>query len=130
MTGLTSRMLLGKKLSWKIYFLSSSDSQLLGRESLHLSFLFFFPHCTAWRPSYTYMYTFFPPLFVLLRCKYLDKVLNATQQDLIVNPFQVASENPKLPIPPTPSLSPWAATSLFSKSMIFFSVEIFICALY
>ena len=30
------------------------------------------------------MYTFSPP-FVLLQCKYLDIVLNATQQDLTVN---------------------------------------------
>ena len=50
-------------------------------------------------------------------------VLNATQQEFIVNPFQVVSDNPKLPIPPTPSLSPRVATNLFSKSMIFFSVE-------
>ena len=34
-----------------------------------------------------HVYVFFPP-FVLLRYKYLDIVLNATQQDLIVNPFQ------------------------------------------
>jgi len=40
------------------------------------------------------------------------------------------SDKPKLPIPPTPSLSHQAATSLFSKSMIFFSVEMFICAGY
>ena len=76
-----------------------------------------------------HVYIFFPT-FVLLQYKYLDIVLNATQQDLIVNPFQVVSNNPKLPIPPTPSLSPWAATSLFSKSIIFFSVEMFICAGY
>ena len=68
---------------------------------------------------------FFPPPFVLLRYKYLDIVLDATQQDLLVNPFQVVSDNPKLLILPTPSLSPWAATSLFSKSMIFFAVEMF-----
>ena len=54
------------------------------------------------------MYTFFPP-FVLLQYKYLDIVLNATQQDLIVNPFQVVSNNPKLPIPPIASLSPWGS---------------------
>jgi len=62
----------------------------------------------------------------MLWCKYLDIVLNAAQQDLIVNPFQeqkFASVNPKLPTPPTPSLSPQAATGLFSKSMILFSVE-------
>ena len=76
-----------------------------------------------------YVYIFSPP-FVLWQYKYLDIVLDATQQDLLVNPFQVVSDNPKLPIPPTPSLSPRAATSLFSKFMIFFSVEVFICAVY
>ena len=76
-----------------------------------------------------HVYIFSPP-FVLLQYKYLDIVLNATQQDLLVNPFQVVSDNPMLPIPPTPSLSPQAATSLFSKSMIFFSLETFICAVY
>ena len=75
-------------------------------------------------------YVFFSPLFVLLQYKYLDIVLNATQRDLIVSPFQVLSHIPKLPIPPTPSLSPWVAASLFSRSMIFFSVEMFICAVY
>ena len=48
-----------------------------------------------------HVYIFFPPI-VLLQYKYLDIVLNATQQDLIVNPFQVASNNPKLPLPPSP----------------------------
>ena len=72
-----------------------------------------------------HVYIIFPPI-VVLQCKYLDIVLNATQQDRIVNPFQeqqFASVNSKLPIPPTPSLSPGAATSLFSKSMTFFSTE-------
>ena len=49
------------------------------------------------------------PLIVVLQYKYLDIVLNATQLNLIINPFQqqwFASDNPKLPIPPTPSLSP------------------------
>ena len=76
-----------------------------------------------------HVYIFSPP-FVLLQYKYLDIVLDATQQDLLVNPFQVVSNNPKLPIPPTPSLFSQAATSLFSKSMIFFPVERFICAIY
>ena len=76
-----------------------------------------------------HVYIFFHP-FVLLQYKHLDVVLNATQKDLIVNPFQAISYNPKLPIPPTPSLSRGAATSLFSKSMILFSMERFICALY
>ena len=72
----------------------------------------------------------FFPSFVLLQYKYVDIVLNATQQNLIVNPFQVVSDNPKFPIPPTPSLSPKGATSLFSRSMILFSVERFGCAVY
>ena len=76
-----------------------------------------------------HVYIFFLP-FVLLQYDYLDIVLKATQQDLIVNPFQVVSDNLKIPIPPTPSLSSWAATSLFSKSMTFFSVEMFLCAVY
>ena len=76
-----------------------------------------------------HIYIFFPH-FVLLQYKYLDIVLNATQQDLIVNPFQVVSNNPKFLILPTPSLSPWVARSLLSRSVIFFSVEMFICAVY
>ena len=47
----------------------------------------FFSHCTARGSSYPYMYTFFPPPFVLLQYEYLDIVLNATQQDLLVNLF-------------------------------------------
>ena len=68
-------------------------------------------------------YILFPPI-VVLWCKYLDIVLNATQQDLIVNPFQeqqFTSVNPTLLIPPTPSLSPWAATSLLKN---FFKLKI------
>ena len=63
----------------------------------HLSFFFscfiilIFFRCTAWGPSYSYMYTFFPPPSVLLQYRYLDIVLNATQQDILVNPFQVVS---------------------------------------
>ena len=48
---------------------------------------FFFSHGTARGSSYPYMYTFFPPPFVLLQHEYLDIVLNATQQDLLVNLF-------------------------------------------
>ena len=75
-----------------------------------------------------HVYIIFSPI-VMLHCKYLDIVLSATQQDLIVSPFQkqkFASINLKLPIP----LPPRATISLFSKSMIFFSVESFICAVY
>ena len=46
---------------------------------------------------------------IMLRPKWLDIVLSATQQDLIAYPFQkqeFASINPKLPIHPTPSPSP------------------------
>ena len=80
-----------------------------------------------------YLHVYFFPPFVLLQYKYLDIVLNATQQDLIVDPFQeqyVASVNPMILIRPTPSLSSWADTSLFSKSMIIFPVESFFCAVY
>ena len=80
-----------------------------------------------------YLHVYFFPPFVLLQYKYLDIVLNATQQDLIVDPFQeqyFASVNPMILICPTPSLSSWADTSLFSKSMIIFPVESFFCAVY
>uniref|UniRef100_A0A8D1RNC0 Vitamin K-dependent protein C n=1 Tax=Sus scrofa TaxID=9823 RepID=A0A8D1RNC0_PIG len=84
----------------------------LQRQAPQFLFVFFscfiiliFFCCTAWGPSYSYMYMFFPPPFVLLQYKYLDVVLDATQQDRLVNPFQVVSNNPKLPIPPTPSHS-------------------------
>ena len=72
--------------------------------------------------------TVFPPPFLLLQHEYLDIVLNAIQRDLLVNLFYVVSDNPKLPISPSPSHH--AAASLFSKSMIFFSKEMFICAGY
>ena len=97
-------------------------------------FLLLFSHCTARGSGHPQMYTlqlqFFPPPFPLLRHEYLDIVLNAIQQDLLINLFQVVSDNPKLPIPPTPSPSHQATTSLFSKSMIFSSEEMFICAGY
>ena len=95
-----------------------------------LFFIFiFFPLYSMGTKLYLHVYIFFLP-FVLLQHKYLDIVLSATQQDLIVNSFQVVSDNPKLPIPPNPFLSSQVATSLFSKSMIFFSVEMFTCAVY
>ena len=70
---------------------------------------------------------------IMLHHKWLDIVPRATQQDLIAYPFQrqeSASINPKFPMHPAPSPSPLATRSLFSKSMIFYSVERFICALY
>ena len=74
---------------------------------IYLLFIYLFC-CIAWGPSYTYMYTFF---FLLLFCydMCLDIVINDTQQELIVNPFQeqwFASNNPTLLTPPTPSLFP------------------------
>ena len=93
-------------------------------------FLFFFPSVQHGDQVILTCIHYFPPPFVLLQYEYLDIVLNATQQDLLVNLFQVVSDKPKLLIPPTPSLSYQAATSLFSKSMIFFSEEMFIFAEY
>ena len=88
---------------------------------LFLSFFLslFFSHRTTRGSSYPYTYTFFPPPFVLLQNEYLDIVLNAIQKDLLVNLFYVVSDNPKLPIPPTPSFSHQAATSLFSRTCHF-----------
>ena len=79
-----------------------------------------------------HVYIFFPPI-VVLGCMYLDIALKATQQDLIVNQFQeqqFASTNPMLPNLPTNSLFSQESISLFSKSMIFFSVKTLICAEY
>ena len=60
--------------------------------------------------------------------KWLDRVPSATQQDSIAIPSQrqhSASIYPKLPVPPT-----LVTRILFCKSMIFFSVEKFLCAMY
>ena len=81
---------------WMAY--SSIERKL----SYLLIYLFIFLLYSMGAKLHLHVY-FFPP-FVLFQCKYLDIVLNATQHDLIVNPFQVVSNNPKLPIPPTPSL--------------------------
>ena len=54
-------------------------------------FLFlFFPLNSMGTKLLLHVYIFFPP-FVLLQYKYLDIVLDATQQDLHVNTFQVVS---------------------------------------
>ena len=50
----------------------------------YLFYFIYFFHCTVWGPSY--MYTLFSSLCSV--AMYLDIVLNATQQELIVNPFQ------------------------------------------
>ena len=48
---------------------------------------FFFPLYSLGTKLHMHVHIIFPPTVVLQR-KYLDKVLSATQQDLIVNPFQ------------------------------------------
>ena len=77
-----------------------------------------------------HVYTLFPPI-VVLQCKYLDIVLSATQQDLIVNPFQeqeFASINPKLPIPPIPSFFPWGShKSILQVHEFLFCGNIHLC---
>ena len=56
--------------------------------SFFLCFIYLFiSRCTAWGSNYSYMYTFFSPPFVLLLYKYLDIVLKATQQNLLVKLF-------------------------------------------
>ena len=70
---------------------------------------------------------------IMLHHKWLDIVPNAMQQDLIANPLQrqeFTSINPKLPIHPTPFSFPLETVNTLSKSMVFFSVERFISALY
>ena len=67
---------------------------------------------------------------IMLHDKWLDVVPGAIQQDLIANPFQMQSVNPRFPVHPTPSSSPLATTSLCSKFMTLSSVERFICAVY
>ena len=50
-------------------------------------YVFFFPLYSMGTKLHIHVYILFPPI-VMLQCKYLDIVLNATQLDLIVNPFQ------------------------------------------
>ena len=68
-----------------------------------------------------------------IKCSIISDIISATQQDPIADTSQrqhSVSIYPKPPVPPTPSPFPLATTSLFSKSMIFFSVEKFLCAVY
>ena len=50
-------------------------------------YLFISPLYRMGTKLHIHVYVLFPPI-VVFRCKYLDIVLNATQQDLIVNPSQ------------------------------------------
>ena len=130
---------LASMLTCKYFYLFLTGSHLFFNffSILYFTYLFIFlvllfnifPLYSMGTKFLLHVYIFSPP-FVLLQYKYVDIVLNATQKDLLINPFQVVSNNPKLLIPPTSSLSPQAATGLFSKSMIFFSVERFVCAIY
>ena len=49
-------------------------------------FLIFFPLYNMGTKLHIHLYILFPPI-IALQCKYLDTVLNATQQNLTVNPF-------------------------------------------
>ena len=84
--------------------------------------------------SHIYLYILFlTSSSFMLHHRGLDIVSGATQQDLIAYSLQrqeFATMNPRLPVYPTPFPSPWATTCLFFKSMSFFSVERFICAIY
>ena len=87
---------------------------------------------TAKWPSHT-SYSFSSLSSIRLHHKWLDIVPCAIQQDLIAYSLQMqefASINPRLPVHPTPSHSPLATTSLFSKSISFFTMERFVCAMY
>ena len=83
--------------------------------------------------SYIYVQFLFLTLTsITFHHEWLDIVFCAIQQDLIAYPLQMwkfVSIDPRLPIHPTPSPSSLATKSLFSKSMSFFSVGSFICAL-
>ena len=90
-------------------------------------------YCTAKWPSHTHIYIYLYILFshIILHHNWLDLVPCVLQQDLIAYLLQMqqfVSINPRLPVRPTPSPSPLATPSLFSKSLSFFSVERFSCA--
>ena len=72
-------------------FLQMALSIRLGKFPLFIAYLriylFTFPLYSMGTKLHIHVYIHFPPI-VVLRCKYLDIVLNATQQGLIVNPFQ------------------------------------------
>ena len=50
-------------------------------------YLFIFPLCSMGAKLHLNVYIFFSPPFVLLQHEYLDILLNAIQQDLLVNLF-------------------------------------------
>ena len=60
---------------------------MMEERKLLFIYLFIFPLYSLGTKVHTHVDILFPPI-VVLRCEYPDIVLNATQQDLIVNPFQ------------------------------------------
>lgn len=68
--------------------LASAYSRIWGDFNLPQSYVcFFFLLYSLGTKVHIHLYILFPPI-VVLWCKYLDIVLNATQQDLIINPVQ------------------------------------------
>jgi len=109
----------GPKLRWQPLIQSSDCSRIFFFFFFFLFYYFnFFPLYSMGTKLLLHVYIFSPP-FVLLQYKCLDRVLDATKQDLLVNPFQVVSDIPKLPIPPTPSLSHPGQPKFHSSSLLF-----------
>ena len=80
-----------RPLAWELPFALAVALKKFLKKLKKIFFSYYFPtvqqggqvilrciHCS---------YSFFPPPFLLLRHEYLDKVLNAIQQDLLVNLF-------------------------------------------
>ena len=61
----------------------------------HPFYFIFFPLFSMGTKILIHVYIIFSP--IVLRCKYLDIVLSATQQDLITNPFQEQCLHPLTP---------------------------------
>ena len=93
--------------------------------------MFFFPLYSMVAQLHIHVYIIFSHI-IMLDPKWLDIVPGAHSRiPLLIHPEgNICTYLPKLRVPPTPSPSPLATMSLFSKSMIFFSVERLICAVY
>ena len=90
-------------------------------------------YCTAkWsvKHIYTFFFLHYPPSYFIML---LDIVPSAIEQDLIAYPLQTqefASIKPRLPVHPTLLPFPLATSSLFSKTLSFYTAERFIYAIY
>jgi len=77
-------------MSWGHHSREAGWNYRFLRQNNHLVFCFvlfiYFPLYSMGAKLHIHVCILFPPIAVL-QCKYLDIVLNATQQDLIVNPF-------------------------------------------